>query len=269
MTADLDLVELMAFYSSQGPSLFFLNFPHNWHQADLLPLGCRWLGLLTIKCGAKGWEENSQDGSCTKCIRKRSKGGRWDHPQWSSSSPHSAVHPGFWDKGMLWCLIWWCWLGFETFLLSEGSKAGAAPAPWGHRQGQCHQPQRVPPPGNAATKAGLSSSQSKAEPAWHLGRLWLSEMTFFKSDTFPLLTSTGAQERRGHLLPQGSLAPASKVAQSQPQKHLLTTRATWQSLPATCPPLMNCSLSSHLFLSLFLSAARSARATTLAPKRGD
>lgn len=203
----------MEFYSSQGPSLF----PSIFHITDIK--------LTYFPWGADGWDcwqnveqkagkKNSQDGSCTKCNRKRSREGRWDHPQHGAVNSFALMSiPG--SETKQWCDRW-CdgtGLGFETFVRSEGFtewKSGAARVPGVHRQWQWHRFQRAPPWGNAAAKVRLSSSQSKAEPAWHLGRLWLSEMTFFKTDTFPLVTSTGAQERRGHLLPQDSLAPAAQ-----------------------------------------------------------
>lgn len=132
-------------------------------------------------------------------------------PTWSSSLPHCDVHPKSWDRNGVMCdlvMLGWDLKCLKCQKVLQRGRLGQVSAL--NAQTVTVAPdQRVPPRGNAI-KPGLSSSQSKAEPAWHLGKLWLSEMTFFKTDTFPLLTSTGAQEGRGHLLPPKSLAPAHK-----------------------------------------------------------
>lgn len=263
----------MEFYSSQGPSLF----PSIFHITDIK--------LTYFPWGADGWDcwqnveqkagkKKSQDGSCTKCNRKRSREGRWDHPQHGAVNSFALMSiPGSETKE--WCDRW-CdgtGLGFETFVRSEGFtewKSGAARVPGVHRQWQWHRFQRVPPWGNAAAKVRLSSSQSKAEPAWHLGRLWLSEMTFFKTDTFPLVTSTGAQERRDicclktvWLLPHKG---GSKSASEALADHLSNLAKSPCHLSSSAELLTQVT---PFPFSPLLSAARSARAATLAPKRGD
>lgn len=156
----------MEFYSSQGPSLF----PSIFHITDIK--------LTYFPWGADGWDcwqnveqkagkKNSQDGSCTKCNRKRSREGRWDHPQHGAVNSFALMSiPGSETKE--WCHRWcdgtglglkhlFCQKGLQSESLGQLECPGCTDSDSGTASRGSHPEEMLPPKyGWAALRAKQS-----------------------------------------------------------------------------------------------------------------